>query len=528
MLDGLIHPVHAADSGRTVVPDIFRHLRISIAVIGIGLVHIQGLAHQEQFPVPVFCQGLQGHIIHHIVVESPAAGSLIAHVPQIFFGQVVLHAELGRIFPVFIGIVAAGSIDEIAFITGLLQAPEEGRLFVSRQILVIDQLGPEGGIEPLGGRHSGGIVMIDPGIFLEQGIQIRSGIRRDIGIVVMEIIPMDTFQDQHHHPVIGRPFPGNSLGFGQNPQFCQSCLVLLRQSPFLVFPGIMDYLIRLEEGFLEKVHIDGISHHGPGGLPALFHIYFDIQPAYIVRRMVDTLRQQQIRPIEPHSQDHYTEQGPRQIGFMPPGTADPEQRDEGQQHGANQAQLPVFRGAEDSLGSIDVQVVEQDTFHMHRGVPEIDPIPQDQDAGHIIDQEIDSLQDPVGPVVVAHGCQEHQHDVVEEPGQYRKSRHKAWIQLQVGHHEQGIRQIQDPCDHHGEIPFHPVPDAPPLGVQEKDHPGKEQVPAEIVQGMVPEFSPGKGHDLFQKIPAVIGFRCKTQEQDHSVNHFLLHKQPLRK
>ena len=46
--------------------------------------------------------------------------------------------------------------------------------------------------------------MIDVGILLHQRIQIRGGISRYIGIVVMEIVPMDAFQDQHDHPVVGR------------------------------------------------------------------------------------------------------------------------------------------------------------------------------------------------------------------------------------------------------------------------------------------------------------------------------------
>ena len=146
---------------------------------------------------------------------------------------------------------------------------------------------------------------------------------------------------------------------------------------------------------------------------------------------------------------------------------------------------------------------------MHGGIPEIDPVPQDQDAGHIVDQEIDGLQDPVGQVMIAHGRQEHQYDIIEQPGQHGKSRHEARIQFQIRYHEEGICQIQDSCDHYREIPFRPVPDPPALDVQEQHHPGKQQIPEEIIQGMIPEFSPGKWDDLFEEIPAVIGFRCKT-------------------
>lgn len=522
VLDGLVHPVHAADGGGPVVPDILRHLRIGVAVIRIGLVHIQGLAHQEQFLVPVLRQGLQGRIVHHVVVEAPAAGPLVSHVPQVFLGQIMFHAELGGILPVFVGIVPAGSIDEIAFEAGLLEDPEQGRLPLARQVLVIDQLGPEGGIEALGGGYGRRIVMIDPGILLHQGIQVRRGIRRDVGVVMMEIIPVDTFQDQHHHPVVSRLLPGYDFLFGQDSQFFQSSLVLVRQGPFLVFPGIMDHLVGFEESFVEEVHIDGIGHHGPGGLPAFFHIHFDIQPAHTVRRMIGPFCQQHIRAVEPQGEQHHAQKGPGQVGFVAPGMDHPEQGDEQQHHGGQQPQLPVLRGAQDPFGRIDVQIVKEHAFHMHGGVPEVDPVSQDQEAGHIIGQEVQPLHHPVGPVMIAHGRQKHQDDVVEQPGQYGKDRHEPRIQLQVADHEQGIGQIQGPHHHHGEIPFHPVTDPPALGVQEQCHPGQEQIPEKIVQGMIPEFRPGKGHDFFQKIPAVTGFRQKTQEYEDSVQDFLFH------
>ena len=160
----------------------------------------------------------------------------------------------------------------------------------------------------------------------------------------------------------------------------------------------------------------------------------------------------------------------------------PEQRDEQQHHGGQQPQLPVLRGAQDPFGRIDVQIVKEHAFHMHGGVPEVDPVSQDQEAGHIIGQEVQPLHHPVGPVMIAHGRQKHQDDVVEQPGQYGKDRHEPRIQLQVADHEQGIGQIQGPHHHHGETTVSPGHGSAGAGVQEQCHPGQEQIPKKTSSG----------------------------------------------
>ena len=151
----LIHPVHAADRDRSLGPHAFGHILIRNAIVRIGLVHIQGLCHQEELFVPVFLQIFQGNIVHDVIVEAPAACAGVPHTADVLLGHVGFHAELGRILAVFVIVLPAGGTQEHAVIAGLLHGPVKRRLTGTRQIPIVDQLGPESRVEALRRRHGG-------------------------------------------------------------------------------------------------------------------------------------------------------------------------------------------------------------------------------------------------------------------------------------------------------------------------------------------------------------------------------------
>ena len=99
--------------------------------------------------------------------------------------------------------------------------------------------------------------MVHLGIPFQQGVQVWSGFRRNIGIVVMNVVPVHGFQNQQHHPVVGRLLPGHRFRFGIDAQLGQGFLILVRQGPFRILPGLLDHLIRLEQGLAHKFTLMG-------------------------------------------------------------------------------------------------------------------------------------------------------------------------------------------------------------------------------------------------------------------------------
>ena len=159
----------------------------------------------------------------------------------------------------------------------------------------------------------------------------------------MEIIPMDGLKDDHDNSVISRFISNNDWCFRQDAQTFQDGTILIGQFPFLIFTGIVNNLIGLEKGFLEKVHVHRVCHSIPCRFSVLFQIHFKIKARHEVKAMIDAFTAQKIGQVKTQGKNSNAQERPRQVRLASLGAIDTEK---GSKHDKKQGaknQLPRIR-----------------------------------------------------------------------------------------------------------------------------------------------------------------------------------------
>ena len=235
--------------------------------------HVQRFGYIKELLPFQFFQLFQCPPVHLVIVEPPAGSSGIPCFLQIFPGFIMSHAKLFRILPELTVVIAAGCTLEISVKTIRLHASEKRRFISSVHIPVKEQLGAEGSVQAFRCGYGRRIIMIDTRVLLYKRVKIRRGLRRNVLIIKMNVIPVHRLQDQHNNPVIGRR--GQRLGrlFPHNSQFVHPFFIFFRQFLFLML-GSLNHLFFVKRRLAYNIHGNGRHQHVPVFLTAFFNLLF--------------------------------------------------------------------------------------------------------------------------------------------------------------------------------------------------------------------------------------------------------------
>ena len=447
VLQRLVYPIYAAHRNIRIAAHVLGHLVPAQAGVGIRLVHIQRLCHHHQTVVLRLrtLKHFQRLCIHHIVMEAPAARTSIALLFEIFLRIVFAHTELLRIFAQLVGIILARRIHKNAAHTCCLHAAEQRRRALARDILIHNQMRAEGRIQALRRRHSRGIVAVQMRIFYHQTIEERRSLFGNIAIIVVDIIAVHGFKNQQHHAVILR------LDFG-NPglriiyaQLCYPRLVLRRQLTLLhVLPA--GNLIGIKQGLAHKVDVNRHRQHIAVVHTRLFVLYLDIHADKILHAIHARIAKQPVRQIQRHSKHRHAQQRPRKVRLAALRLRHIKQQQNHQDTDNNPGNQRIAHRRENALHRIDIEVLEEHAFYVHRGLPKIKGIKDYRQRRKNVDEEVHALHQKVRILMVAHRRQQHQKNIIIDACQHRQRRLQALIQAQLINHKEAVRQIQHAHD----------------------------------------------------------------------------------